>query len=88
MLYAGPWVAERLAAVGDLVERAPEAIHPSCAASCSARRNKTALQSFQAFYELAELTRLARREWEKIDMLLLPTAGTTLQDCRDACRSG
>ncbi len=28
MLYAGPWVAERLAAVGDLVERNPDAIHP------------------------------------------------------------
>jgi allophanate hydrolase len=39
--------------------------------------NKTAMETFQAFYALAELTREAAREWAKMDALLLPTAGTT-----------
>ena len=77
MLYAGPWVAERLAAVGDLATRDPQAIHPVVRGILLGARDKTALQSFQALYELAELIRLAHREWEKIDLLLLPTAGTT-----------
>ena len=28
MLYAGPWIAERLITVGELAERSPDAIHP------------------------------------------------------------
>jgi allophanate hydrolase len=38
---------------------------------------KTAVETFQAFYDLAERIREARAEWAKIDILLLPTAGTT-----------
>ena len=50
MLYAGPWVAERLAAVGDLVEREPERSTRSCAASCSARKSRLRSTAFQASY--------------------------------------
>jgi allophanate hydrolase len=42
-------------------------------------RSKTARESFQAIYQLAELIRLAKREWRKVDLLLLPTAGTTFK---------
>jgi allophanate hydrolase len=38
---------------------------------------KTAVETFRAIYDLAELTREARAEWAKVDILLLPTAGTT-----------
>ena len=79
MLYAGPWVAERLAAIGDLVERNPEAIHEVVRGILVGAQNKTALELFQAFYELAELIRIAKREWNKADLLLLPTAGTTFR---------
>jgi allophanate hydrolase len=77
MLYAGPWVAERLVAAGPLAERKPEALHPVLQEILRGGKGHSALQAFQAFYELAELTRLAKREWAKIDYLLLPTAGTT-----------
>ena len=50
MLYAGPWVAERLAAVGDLVEREPEAIHPVVRGILIGAQIKTALETFQASY--------------------------------------
>jgi allophanate hydrolase len=79
LLYAGPWVAERLIAAGDLAERNPEAIHEVVRGILLDAREKTAVQSFQAFYDLAELIRVARREWAKVDLMLLPTAGTTFK---------
>jgi allophanate hydrolase len=77
MLYAGPWIAERLAAIGDLAARNPQAIHEVVRGIILGAEEKTAVETFQAFYDLAELTREARAEWAKIDFLLLPTAGTT-----------
>lgn len=77
MLYAGPWVAERLVAAGPLLERNPQAIHPTVGGILRGAESKTALQAFESLYDLAELVRLAKQEWAKIDCLLLPTAGTT-----------
>jgi allophanate hydrolase len=77
MLYAGPWVAERLAAVGDLAERNPDAIHPVVRGILLGAKSKTALETFHAFYNLADLIRAAKREWAKMDVLLLPTAPTS-----------
>ncbi len=77
MLYAGPWVAERLAAVEDLADSDPLAIHPVVRGLLLSARDKTAVQAFQSFYTLAALIRQAAREWSKMDVMLLPTAGTT-----------
>ena len=77
MLYAGPWVAERLAATGDLAQRNPEAIHPVVHNILLGAKDKTAVEAFHAFYQLADLIRAAERQWAKMDLLLLPTAGTT-----------
>jgi allophanate hydrolase len=77
MLYAGPWVAERLAAVGDLIDRNSDAIHPVVRSILLGARGKTAADAFQAFYRLADLIRAANSEWVKMDVMLLPTAPTT-----------
>jgi allophanate hydrolase len=77
MLYAGPWVAERLAAVNDLIDRNPNAIHPVVRSILFAARDTTAVDAFEAFYKLADLIRAASSEWAKMDLLLLPTAPTT-----------
>jgi allophanate hydrolase len=77
MLYAGPWVAERVAAIGDLAERNPDAIHPVVRGILLGARDKTAVDTFQALYQLADLISSARSAWAKMDLLLLPTAGTT-----------
>ena len=82
MLYAGPWVAERLVAMGDFAERNPEAIHAVVRGIILGAKSKTAAETFQAFYELAKLIREARQEWAKADLLLLPTAGTTTRSRR------
>lgn len=77
MLYGGPWVAERLTAAGALLARKPEAIHETVRTILLGARAKTAAETFRALYDMAELTRDAERIWERIDVLLLPTAGTT-----------
>lgn len=77
MLYAGPWVAERVAAVEGLADKDPEAIHPVVRGLLLGARDKTAVETFNAFYALAALARRAAREWAKMDLMLLPTAGTT-----------
>ncbi len=77
MLYGGPWVAERLLAVGDLADQNPEALHEVVRRVILAAKKETAVETFQAFYELAELIRAAEQEWANVDLLLLPTTGTT-----------
>lgn len=79
MLYAGPWIAERLIAAGDLPDRAPQAIHETVLSILLRAREQTAAGSFRAFYQLAASCRAAEQEWAKIDVLLLPTAGTTFK---------
>ncbi len=76
LLYSGPWVAERLAAIRDFATSKPRRSTRWCAASSSARRGLGAVDAFEGFYELARLTRLAEAEWAKMDVLLLPTTGT------------
>jgi hypothetical protein len=57
--------------------RNPNAVHEVVRDIILGAQSKTALETFKAFYALADLIRAAREEWAKIDVLLLPTAGTT-----------
>jgi allophanate hydrolase len=77
MLYEGPWIAERLAAAGKLADENPDAIETTVRAIILSGRDKSALSAFQSFYRLAELTRAAESEWARMDVMLLPTTGTT-----------
>jgi allophanate hydrolase len=76
LLYAGPWVAERLAAISDFARDKPEAIHPVVRGIICSAGKIDAVSAFKAFYRLSELVRAAEAEWSKMDVLLLPTAGT------------
>jgi allophanate hydrolase len=75
MLYGGPWVAERLAAVETLYNRAPEALLPVTRKIIGAGAGFSALDAFKASYRLAALRRAAEALWQAADLLLLPTAG-------------
>lgn len=77
LLYAGPWVAERLSVLESLLEVNPEAIHHTVRGIVSAAGRHSAVDTFRALYRLAELRRAADAEWERMDLLLLPTTGTT-----------
>ena len=40
-------------------------------------KTKSALATFECLYRLAELRRAADAEWKRMDVMVLPTAGTT-----------
>jgi allophanate hydrolase len=76
LLYAGPWVAERLAAITPFADLHPDALHPVTAKIIGAARGLSAVEAFRAFYKLEELCCAAAAEWARMDVLLLPTTPT------------
>jgi allophanate hydrolase len=77
LLYAGSWVAERLAAIEAFAGSQPEAMHDVVRGIVLSAKHITAVEAFKGHYRLAELIRAAESEWAKMDVLLLPTTGTT-----------
>ena len=76
LLYAGPWVAERLAAIREFASRSPEALHEVVGGIILASAKLPTVDAFESFYRLAELTRKAEAQWQAMDVMLLPTTGT------------
>lgn len=76
LLYAGPWVAERTAAVGEFLTARPDAFWPTTRAVIESGRRFSAVDAFIGQYRLAELARAAAAVWDKVDVLLLPTTPT------------
>jgi allophanate hydrolase len=74
LLYEGPWLAERVAAVGDFIAAHPDDVHPVTRAIIERGRSSTAVDAFRAFYRLAELRADARRIFRGVDALMVPTA--------------
>jgi allophanate hydrolase len=77
LLYRGPWVAERLADLGDFLDARPESVLPVTRRVLETGLGFTAADAFRAQHRLRELSAAADRLWEKIDVLVLPTIGTT-----------
>jgi allophanate hydrolase len=76
LLYSGPWVAERTAAIEDLVRDQPAAVHPVVRAILQGGFGLSAVEAFKGFYALADHARAAESLWDAIDTLLLPTTPT------------
>ncbi|MCG9917021.1 MAG: allophanate hydrolase [Phenylobacterium sp.] len=76
LLYAGPWVAERTAAIEDLLRTRPAAVHPVVRAIVQTGFGVTGLEAFKGLYALQDHARAAQALWAQIDVLLLPTAPT------------
>ncbi|MGA0601493.1 allophanate hydrolase [Caulobacter sp. KR2-114] len=77
LLYQGAWVAERTAAVEDLLRDRPAAIEPTVRAILQGGLALTAVEAFRAEYQLRGFARQAEAIWDAVDVLLLPTAATT-----------
>ena len=76
LLYDGPRVAERYAAIKDFFElRSDQMITPVREIIEGARRYSAA-DAYKGAYELRRLKRETDRVWTKVDCLLTPTAGT------------
>ena len=73
MLYGGPWIAERTAAVGDFIREHPDDVDPTVAAIIEQGRRFDAIDAFRARDRLAELKRAAKEAFERIDVLVVPT---------------
>jgi allophanate hydrolase len=77
LLYDGPWVAERTAAVEPLLRSNPDAIHPVVRSILERGREVTGVEAFRGQYRLKAYERAAAAVWAQVDVLLLPTAPTT-----------
>ena len=74
LLYDGPWVAERRAAIRSFMDARPDALHPVTRAILAGADRFSATDAFEAFYKLAALRRLGEATWAGIDALMVPTA--------------
>ena len=76
LLYGGPWVAERYAGFGHLLEDDAEGLDPIVRRVVLGGRSTTGPSVFAAFDRLAVLRRSADALWTEVDALLLPVTPT------------
>ncbi len=73
LLYEGPWVAERLAAIRGFAERLPSALHPVTRTIIDGAHRLAAVDVFEAQHQLAGLRRAIEPIWDQVDVLAVPT---------------
>ncbi len=85
LLYGGPWLAERLEAAHDFVMNQTESLNPVVTEILTDGKEYTAIETFRAFHELAELKQECSHIFEEIDVLVTPTTGTkyTIEEIRE-----
>jgi allophanate hydrolase len=71
LLYSGPWVAERYAAVGQWLDH----MQPVVKQIIGEGTKYSAVDAFNAQYRLEDLRERTRGTWADVDALVLPTAG-------------
>jgi allophanate hydrolase len=76
MLYGGAWVAERLFAGGELLERNPDALVPVVRDILAEAKGVSARDVFEETYRLHSLRQSAEATWRSVDAMLVPTSPT------------
>ncbi|CAN5521480.1 hypothetical protein BH10PLA1_BH10PLA1_13090 [soil metagenome] len=76
LLYDGPWVAERMAAVGLFYREHPKSLLPVIETIIKGADKYSAVAAFEGQYRLKALQRQTEPTWQAIDVMLLPTTGT------------
>jgi len=76
LLYEGPWVAERYAAISEFFDARPEVINPVVREIIGSAKKFSAADAFTGMYQLEALRKETDPVWEKIDCMVTPTAGT------------
>jgi allophanate hydrolase len=77
LLYKGPWVAERYAAIGHFIDQHASGTDPIVRAIVTKAKDYSAADAFNAAYELERLKKKTNPLWEKFDIILVPTAPRT-----------
>lgn len=76
LLYEGPWVAERYAAIRTFMDDPAHEMNPVVRGIIEGARKHDAAQAFEALYRLKTLAAQAATVWQGIDVLMVPTAPT------------
>ncbi|MBO3744708.1 allophanate hydrolase [Streptosporangiaceae bacterium NEAU-GS5] len=77
LLYEGPWLAERLAGIGDFVAAHPGELHPVTREVLTKGWGITGVDVFRGMRRLADLRSTTDTTWSRIDVLAVPTVPTT-----------
>ncbi|MFP4252140.1 MAG: allophanate hydrolase [Guyparkeria sp.] len=75
LLYEGPWVAERYAAIEAFIEQSPDSLHPVTRQIIAGGAAPRAAEAFKAQYRLEALRRQTESAWNDVDLIVTPTAG-------------
>lgn len=73
LLYGGPWVAERFAAIRGVMEDQGDAILPVIREIIAGGARISAADAFDAVYRLRALARRTEAVWDEVDLLCVPT---------------
>jgi len=76
LLYGGPWVAERLAAIETFFAAQPEALHPVTRTIIGGATRYSAVDVFRGLYRLDALRRDTEPLWRRVDLMVVPSAPT------------
>ncbi len=76
LLYDGPWVAERTAALRPMLDRLDD-LYPTVRTILQSGLDRRTVDAFDAFHALAQARRFAAALFRRFDVLLLPTAPST-----------
>ena len=74
LLYEGPWVAERLVTVRNLLASSPQSLNPVVREIVKGGAGISATDVFATFYKLEDMRRVAAHTFRNIDVLVVPTA--------------
>jgi allophanate hydrolase len=73
LLYQGPWVAERLAAIKDFAAAHADAMDPTVRQIILDAGRYSAVEAFEGQYRLQALKQQTDAAWAEMDLMLLPT---------------
>eukprot|EP00899_Mesostigma_viride_P009764 jgi/Mesvir1/1878/Mv22911-RA.1 len=76
LLYQGPWVAERLAALETFFQDQREHMWPITRRILAGAVDLKAVAAFRAYYKLKANRRIAEQILDEVDVMMTPTAGT------------
>jgi allophanate hydrolase len=74
LMFGGPWVAERLAALRDFIERDPGALLPVTHDIIQGAAKWSAADAFDGLYRVQALKKITASTWAAADLLMVPTA--------------
>jgi allophanate hydrolase len=76
LLYEGPWVAERYAAIESFIQSQPDALYPVTRQIIEPAKEAKAIDVFKSLYQLQAYKKCADAVMSQYDFVLTPTAGT------------